>query len=182
MVCIVSQELIQNADDAGATEVKFLFDSRDNAFGTSSLVNIGLSKFQGPALYVYNNALFKAQDWVGIESIMQGSKKTDPVAAGRFGVGFNSVYHVTGRIYNEVNHTDIRKLKQTTTIAKATSPKKGLMSNPIAAHVCFKSLNSSLHPPPSPCKTTGSLIRKPRRRRGRKRPLKNNVIFYLRIS
>ena len=104
MACIVSQELIQNADDAGATEVKFLFDSRDNAFGTSSLVNIGLSKFQGPALYVYNNALFKAQDWVGIESIMQGSKKTDPVAAGRFGVGFNSVYHVTGTIYDEVNH------------------------------------------------------------------------------
>ena len=154
MVCIVSQELIQNADDAGATEVKFLFDSRDNAFGTSSLVNIGLSKFQGPALYVYNNALFKAQDWVGIESIMQGSKKTDPVAAGRFGVGFNSVYHVTGRIYNEVNHTkpltDNRKLKQTTTIAKATSPKKCLMSKPIDAHVYFKSLYSSLPPTPPP--------------------------------
>lgn len=98
-VCIVSQELIQNADDAGATEVKFLFDSRDNAFGTSSLVNVGLSKFQGPALYVYNNGIFKAQDWVGIESIMQGSKKKDPVAAGRFGVGFNSVYHVTGTIH-----------------------------------------------------------------------------------
>ncbi|KAJ7365397.1 hypothetical protein OS493_005504 [Desmophyllum pertusum] len=91
----MSKELIQNADDAGATEVKFLFDSRDNAFGTSSLVNVGLSKFQGPALYVYNNALFKDQDWAGIESIMQGSKKKDPMAAGRFGVGFNSVYHVT---------------------------------------------------------------------------------------
>ncbi|PFX24292.1 Sacsin [Stylophora pistillata] len=91
----ILKELIQNADDAGATEVKFLFDSRDNAFGTSSLINVGLSKFQGPALYVYNNALFKEQDWTGIESIMLGSKKRDPVAAGRFGVGFNSVYHVT---------------------------------------------------------------------------------------
>ena len=93
-----SQELIQNADDAGATEVKFLFDSRDNAFGTTSLINVGLSKFQGPALYVYNNGLFTEQDWVGIESIMQGSKKKDPVAAGRFGIGFNSVYHVTGEL------------------------------------------------------------------------------------
>lgn len=90
------QELIQNADDAGATEVKFLFDSRDNAFGNTSLINVGLSKFQGPALYVYNNGLFTEKDWVGIESIMQGSKKRDPVAAGRFGIGFNSVYHVTG--------------------------------------------------------------------------------------
>lgn len=91
----ILKELIQNADDAGATEVKFLFDSRDNAFGTTSLINVGLSKFQGPALYVYNNGLFKEQDWIGIESIMQGSKKKDPVAAGRFGIGFNSVYHVT---------------------------------------------------------------------------------------
>jgi len=127
MACIASQELIQNADDAGATEVKFLFDSRDNAFGTSSLVNVGLSKFQGPALYVYNNGLFKAQDWVGIESIMQGSKKKDPVAAGRFGVGFNSVYHVTGTIYNDLNHTkpitDVKELKgTTTTMATRTSP------------------------------------------------------------
>lgn len=82
--------------------MKFLFDSRDNAFGTSSLINVGLSKFQGPALYVYNNALFKEQDWTGIESIMQGSKKKDPVAAGRFGVGFNSVYHVTGMTDSQI--------------------------------------------------------------------------------
>lgn len=101
-VKFVFQELIQNADDAGATEVKLLFDSRDNAFGTSTLINVGLSKFQGPALYVYNNALFKQKDWTGIESIMQGSKKKDPVAAGRFGVGFNSVYHVTGIAGKEI--------------------------------------------------------------------------------
>ena len=94
---VFPQELIQNADDAGATEVKFLFDSRDNAFGTTSLINVGLSKFQGSALYVYNNGLFTEKDWTGIESIMQGSKKRDPVAAGRFGIGFNSVYHVTGK-------------------------------------------------------------------------------------
>lgn len=82
--------------------MKLLFDSRDNAFGTSTLINVGLSKFQGPALYVYNNALFKEKDWTGIESIMQGSKKKDPVAAGRFGVGFNSVYHVTGMAGKEI--------------------------------------------------------------------------------
>lgn len=112
-MCFAFQELIQNADDAGATEVKFLFDSRDNAFGTSSLINVGLSKFQGPALYVYNNALFKEQDWVGIESIMQGSKKKDPVAAGRFGVGFNSVYHVTGTVHYDLN-TSVEHRKSTT--------------------------------------------------------------------
>ena len=107
LTCDCSQELIQNADDAGATEVKFLFDSRDNAFGTTSLINVGLSKFQGPALYVYNNGLFTEQDWVGIESIMQGSKKQDPVAAGRFGIGFNSVYHVTGEVDRYTERTEI---------------------------------------------------------------------------
>ena len=107
LTCDCSQELIQNADDAGATEVKFLFDSRDNAFGTTSLINVGLSKFQGPALYVYNNGLFTEQDWVGIESIMQGSKKKDPVAAGRFGIGFNSVYHVTGEVDRYTERTEI---------------------------------------------------------------------------
>ena len=96
-LCSFPQELIQNADDAGATEVTFLLDSRDNAFGTSSLINVGLSKFQGPALYAFNNGLFKEKDWTGIESIMQGSKAKDPASAGRFGVGFNSVYHVTGK-------------------------------------------------------------------------------------
>ena len=90
-----------------------MFDARDNAFGTTSLVNVGLSKFQGPALYVYNNGLFTEQDWVGIESIMQGSKKKDPVAAGRFGIGFNSVYHVTGKfvtIHKKLNQCDTMKV------------------------------------------------------------------------
>ncbi|XP_031565981.1 sacsin-like [Actinia tenebrosa] len=91
----ILKELIQNADDAGATEVKFLFDSRDNAFGSTSLIHPELSKFQGPALYVYNNGLFKERDWHGIEGIMQGNKRLDPLSAGRFGVGFNSVYHIT---------------------------------------------------------------------------------------
>lgn len=95
---VFHQELIQNADDAGATEVKFLYDSRENAYGTSSLITPELSKYQGPALYVHNNGLFKEQDWKGIEGIMQGNKRRDPVTAGRFGIGFNSVYHITGTL------------------------------------------------------------------------------------
>lgn len=101
--------------------MKLLFDSRDNAFGTSTLINVGLSKFQGPALYVYNNALFKQKDWTGIESIMQGSKKKDPVAAGRFGVGFNSVYHVTGMAGKVLNLT-----KQNLSVRESCSEKKNI--------------------------------------------------------
>ena len=86
--------MIQNADDAGATEVCFLFDERN--FGEKSLVHPELARFQGPALYSHNNATFKEQDWEGIRNLMKSNKKEDPLKIGRFGIGFNSVYHITG--------------------------------------------------------------------------------------
>ena len=86
--------MIQNADDAGATEVSFLFDKRNH--GVTSLETPDLAPFQGPALYCHNNATFKEQDWKGICSLMKSNKKEDPLKIGRFGIGFNSVYHITG--------------------------------------------------------------------------------------
>ena len=53
--------------------------------------------FQGPALYSQNDATFQENDWQGIENLMQSKKKEDPFKVGRFGIGFNSVYHVTGK-------------------------------------------------------------------------------------
>ena len=89
------QELIQNADDAGATHVKFLYDPR--CYHTQSLLSPDLCKFQGPALYAYNNAKFNENDWEGIQNLMKSNKKDDPLKVGRFGIGFNSVYHITGQ-------------------------------------------------------------------------------------
>jgi sacsin len=86
--------LIQNADDAGATEVGFLFDERNH--GIQSLENPDLARFQGSALYCHNNATFKEDDWEGIRNLMKSNKKEDPLKIGRFGIGFNSVYHITG--------------------------------------------------------------------------------------
>jgi sacsin len=86
--------LIQNADDAGATAVSFFFDER--SYGVTSLETPDLARFQGPALYCHNNATFKAQDWEGIRNLMKSNKKEDPLKIGRFGIGFNSVYHITG--------------------------------------------------------------------------------------
>jgi sacsin len=88
------KELIQNADDAGAKEVKFLYDGR--SFDTQHLTTEHLQKFQGPALYAFNNAIFKPEDWVGIQNLMRSNKKSDILKVGRFGIGFNSVYHITG--------------------------------------------------------------------------------------
>ncbi|XP_057820319.2 uncharacterized protein LOC131033191 isoform X2 [Cryptomeria japonica] len=86
-------ELVQNADDAGASEVCFLLDKTQ--YGTSSILSPQMADWQGPALYCYNNSVFTAQDLYAISRIGQDSKLEKPFAIGRFGLGFNSVYHFT---------------------------------------------------------------------------------------
>ncbi|XP_034059870.1 sacsin isoform X2 [Gymnodraco acuticeps] len=89
----ILKELIQNADDAKATEVVFIHD--DRSYGTESLWTDELGKYQGPALYAYNNAAFTDEDWEGIQMAGRSVKRNDPNKVGRFGIGFNSVYHIT---------------------------------------------------------------------------------------
>ncbi|XP_049449218.1 sacsin [Epinephelus fuscoguttatus] len=89
----ILKELIQNADDAQATEVVFIHDER--SYGTESLWTDKLGEYQGPALYAYNNAAFTDDDWDGIQMAGRSVKRNDPNKVGRFGIGFNSVYHIT---------------------------------------------------------------------------------------
>ena len=92
-----SQELVQNAEDAGADTVKFLYDVRQ--YKTETLYTPSLAPYQGPAFYSFNNAKFKKADWDGIQTPACSNKKTDCLKVGRFGIGFNSVYHITGETY-----------------------------------------------------------------------------------
>ncbi|XP_041857853.1 sacsin-like [Melanotaenia boesemani] len=89
----ILKELIQNADDAQATEVVFIHDER--SYQTESLWTNELGKYQGPALYTYNNAVFTDDDWDRIQKAGRSGKINDPNKIGRFGIGFNSVYHIT---------------------------------------------------------------------------------------
>ncbi|XP_030840846.1 sacsin-like [Strongylocentrotus purpuratus] len=89
----IIKELVQNAEDAGADTVKFLYDVRHH--GTETLYRDSLAPYQGPALYSFNNAKFKKADWDGIQTPARSKKKTDRLKVGRFGIGFNSVYHIT---------------------------------------------------------------------------------------
>ncbi|XP_028408299.1 LOW QUALITY PROTEIN: sacsin-like [Dendronephthya gigantea] len=89
----ILKELIQNADDAGATEVKFLYD--DKTHGTQSLLTPELGKFQGPALYCYNDAVFSDHDFKNINKLAGATKVEELEKIGRFGLGFNAVYHLT---------------------------------------------------------------------------------------
>ncbi len=98
------QEIIQNADDAGAKIVRFYLDSRHHE--TCSLVHKDLAIFQGPALLAFNDAEFKPGDWEGIQSFKLSGKKEDPFKVGKFGIGFNSVYHITGEL-GKIDQTNI---------------------------------------------------------------------------
>ena len=88
------QELIQNADDAGATEVRFLVDPRQHPI--EGLPNEHFKKYQGPALYAWNDATFQHNDWDCLAKIERSEKEKEVLKVGRFGLGFLSVFHVTG--------------------------------------------------------------------------------------
>ncbi|CAG2253087.1 Sacsin [Mytilus edulis] len=89
----VLKELLQNADDAKASEMHIVLDynyhEADNLFSDSWI------SLQGPSLLVYNDSSFSEADIKGIQRLGIGSKGDDPTKTGQYGVGFNAVYHLT---------------------------------------------------------------------------------------
>ena len=91
----IIKELLQNADDAGATEVTICYDARTHVVDTDSLLYRGMSECHGPALLVHNNATFTDEDFENITKLDAATKEDKPLKIGKFGLGFCSVYHIT---------------------------------------------------------------------------------------
>ncbi|XP_071168833.1 sacsin-like [Mytilus edulis] len=89
----VLKEILQNADDAGASEVHFLYDMRHHR--TKYIFNDKWKPLQGPSLCVFNDACFTSNDVLGIKKLGIGSKTEEATKTGEFGIGFNAVYHIT---------------------------------------------------------------------------------------
>lgn len=106
----VIKELLQNADDAGATELAVILDERQ--LSDELRAQAGLyADLLGPALLVRNNAPFhicqscrdgnrtcecdRRDDFHAICDVAASHKRAQATAAGRFGIGFNSVYLLT---------------------------------------------------------------------------------------
>jgi 2Fe-2S type ferredoxin len=89
----IVKELIQNADDAGAKRIHITFDWRQHS--CNELPDPRMQELMGAAMVVYNDSTFSDDDFDNIQSLGESGKRETLWKTGRFGVGFNSVYHVT---------------------------------------------------------------------------------------
>ncbi|CAH1802855.1 unnamed protein product [Owenia fusiformis] len=103
----IMKELLQNADDANATELHFVLDKRQHS--TKTVFVESWAHLQGPALLVYDNKPFTEKDMAGIQNLGKGSKGDDPNKTGQYGIGFNAVYHITDTPTFLTNGSEIGK-------------------------------------------------------------------------
>ena len=111
---IVIKELLQNADDAKAKNVTIILDERKappnfseyKSFLSEKMLidNPDISALTSPALLIRNDSFFKLEedvksgeldDFKAISKVASGHKESQASSAGRFGIGFNSVYFLT---------------------------------------------------------------------------------------
>ena len=94
----IFKEFLQNADDAGAQRFCVYVDYRDEGKGSKkSLLTEEMDHWQGPAVWIYNDKEFGEDDFKGLIKLGLGSKSSNATKIGRFGLGFNSAYHLTDR-------------------------------------------------------------------------------------
>lgn len=91
----IFKELLQNADDANATECSFMIDMRRNMDIRENLLDPGMAACHGPALWSFNNSEFSDSDFINITRLGESLKRGEVDKVGKFGLGFNSVYHIT---------------------------------------------------------------------------------------
>src|SRR4051812_14778787 len=80
----IVKELLQNADDAGAREVRIVIDW--SQYSTERLPGFTAAKLQGPALLVYNDQEFTPKDLHDIQQIGNSGKAKTAEKTGRFGL------------------------------------------------------------------------------------------------
>ncbi|KAJ2913096.1 hypothetical protein MD484_g7329, partial [Candolleomyces efflorescens] len=90
------REILQNTDDARATNQIFLLDCRKHP--TQNTCSEKIAETQGPALLAFNNATFSAEDWKALQNISRSSKREDTSKIGKFGIGIRSCYHITDHL------------------------------------------------------------------------------------
>jgi hypothetical protein len=83
----ILKELVQNADDEGATALAFGYH---DGFGEA----VDHDLLRGPALWVFNDGGFCEGDGEAIRSFGVNDKAADTGSIGKFGLGMKSVFHL----------------------------------------------------------------------------------------
>ena len=94
----MAREIIQNADDAGASRIRFSIEPKClRVWNDAEFLSCGLTAAKCP--WEVNerspDGTRKACDFHAISTVGSGNKYRDPSLIGRFGIGFVSVYQVT---------------------------------------------------------------------------------------
>mgnify|MGYP000137240556 CR=1 FL=1 len=89
----IIKEFVQNADDAGASEIVITLDLRSHT--GKRLPDQRMTALTGPSLLISNNQVFSESDLESIERIGESSKVEAGPKTGRFGLGFNTSYNIT---------------------------------------------------------------------------------------
>ena len=82
----ILKEIVQNADDAGASHLSFGY--------SSGLLNSEHELLSGPAVFFINDGPLRPSDADAILSIALGSKASNENAIGKFGLGMKSLFHL----------------------------------------------------------------------------------------
>ena len=89
----ILKELIQNADDGGASSIRFILDRHRVPAVEGPVPDWGL--FSGPSLVVTNSEPFAEDDIKNIQRLSNSGKVRQVNQTGRYGRGFNAVYNLT---------------------------------------------------------------------------------------
>ncbi len=81
----IVKELLQNADDARAEEIRF--GVMPGVLGSAHPL------LRGPGLVVVNNGRFNESDYKAILRFALNEKAAEPATIGKFGLGMKSVFH-----------------------------------------------------------------------------------------
>jgi hypothetical protein len=93
----IVKELLQNSDDARASKFEIILDEGcypPDSTEAEIFDQKVFSTIYGPSIIVFDDGNMTKQNVEAIQEISAGNKTEDPCNTGKYGLGFNSVYHI----------------------------------------------------------------------------------------